>query len=67
MKNHAELKISIPKEGGIIIETNGCQACLVCAIAVLYDTDEKFKELMRKAVAVNPKNTLIDHHKHNPN
>lgn len=67
MKAHAQLIITVPKEGGIIIETKGCEACLVCAIAVLYDTDEKFKELMRKAVQINPKNSLIDHHKHNQN
>lgn len=67
MKDHAYLKITIPKEGGVVIDTQGCEQCIICAIAVLYEQDEKFKELMRKAVNINPKNSLIEHHKHNRN
>jgi len=67
MTNHAEMKITIPKSGGITIEINGCETCITCAIAVLFEENEEFKRIMRKAVAVNPKNSLIEHHKHNKN
>lgn len=53
MKVHAQLKITITEEPGLKMDITGCSQCLIVALAHLYETDETFRNVMRKAALIN--------------
>lgn len=57
-KLHGQLIVSITDAPSLNFHMEGCEQCMITALSVLYNQNEKFRDVMRKAALMNTEKAL---------
>jgi hypothetical protein len=66
-KIHGQLIVSITDAPSLNFHIQGCETCIITALSVLYNQNETFRNMMRKAALMNSEKALYQIHQRHEN